>query len=96
MELTVGDLRKIIADLPDDVILAHLGYGNSSFSPFLTIKRLLLLKGDHTWGDRTFLTINGMGSHFTENGEHKHLSWTGKHWDEDTLAKEETRSTSKE
>jgi len=75
MELTVGKLKEIIAELPDDTILADLDYGNESFSPHLFIKRVLLLKDR---SGRQYLTINRMGAHFTENDS---LKFAGKHWD---------------
>lgn len=80
MELTVGILRKVIQDLPDDVILATLEIGNDKFQAFTHLKRLILLK-DIT-KNQEYLTINQMGSHFTGEGEQKDLSYTGNHWDD--------------
>jgi len=83
MELTIGVLKKIIQDLPDDVILADLGIGNDRFHPFISLKRLLLLK-DMKEGQQ-YLTINSMGSHFTQEGEQSHLIYGHEHWDENNL-----------
>lgn len=83
MELTVGILKKIIEDLPDDTIVADLGIGNDKFHPFFCLKRLLLLK--NMADGKTFLTINQMGSHFTQKGEQAHLIYTSRYWDEYTL-----------
>lgn len=83
MELTIGTLKQIIKDLPDEVLLADLQIGNSEFSPFISLKRLILLE-DIRDGQQ-FLTINSMGSHFTGEGEQKNLKYISKHWDEDTL-----------
>lgn len=85
MELTVGLIKQIIKDLPDDVVLADLGYGNTKFNPFNNLKRILLLKADGDWENKTYLTINGMGSHFSGEGEQKSLNFTGKHWDENNI-----------
>lgn len=83
MELTVGVLKKIMADLPDEVVLATLGIGNEGFDPFTHLKRLLLLK-DMSDGTE-YLTINSMGSHFTQKGEQEGLIYMSRYWDEDTL-----------
>lgn len=83
MELTIGVLKKIIHGLPDETILATLGIGNDKFDPFISLKRLLLLQ-DMRDGQQ-FLTINQMGSHFTQSGEQRHLIYLSQHWDEYTL-----------
>jgi len=85
MELTIGALRKIIEGLPDDTILADLGIGNDKFNPFVSVKRLLLLKD--TRDGQEYLTINSMGSHFSQNGEHKGLIYLSRYWDDETLDK---------
>ena len=77
MVLTVKKLKEILSDLDDDVILADLGMGNNNFNPFNYEKRLLLLKSNFEWGNKTYLTINGMGSHFTGEGQQKGLEYTG-------------------
>ncbi len=87
MELTVGVLKQIIKDLPDDVVLSELGIGNNSFHPFISVKRLLLLQGNQSWGNQQFLTINSMGSHFTDGASnHKDLQYIS-HWDETNINK---------
>jgi len=75
MNLTVGRLKEIIADLPDDVILADLDYGNDSFKPHSGIKRVLLLEDNN---GQQYLTINRMGAHFSDGPD---LKFAGKHWD---------------
>ena len=75
MELTIGKLREIIKELPDEVIMADLDHGNNSFTPHLGIKRVLLLKDS---SGKQYLTINRMGAHFTESND---LKYGGKHWD---------------
>lgn len=88
MDLTVGKLKKILSDLDDNIILADMEYFNDQFHPFIGIKRLLVLKDESenkTWGGHTFLTINNQGSHFTGEGEQKHLKYTGVYFDEKTL-----------
>ena len=85
MQLTVGNLKKIFAEVDDDVVLAHLEFGNNKFSPFTQVKRVLLMKADSNWLDKTYLVINEMGSHFTGEGEQKGVTYVGKHWDENTL-----------
>ena len=83
MELTIGKLKQIIKDLPDDVILADLGYGNDRFHRFCNLKRLLLLL-DTEDGQR-YLTINSMGSHFNGTGEQSHLVYQNIYWDENNI-----------
>lgn len=88
MELTVGYLKKVLEKLDDNVVLANLGMSNKDFEPFLFEKRLLVLQDiseTKQWGGRTFLTINGMGSHFTGNGLQKELRFTGVYFDAETF-----------
>lgn len=80
MQLTVGNLKKILEEVDDDVVLADLGFGNTGFRPFDSVKRVLLLKGNEQWNNRTFLTINGMGSHFTQTFEQQDMEYLGKFW----------------
>jgi len=40
-------------------------------------KRLLILKGSKSWSEKTFLTVNNMGSHFTGKGKQKDLFLLG-------------------
>jgi hypothetical protein len=87
MELTVGALKKILESVDDDVILADLEYGNTTFRPFNNVKRLLLLKANGDWDNKTYLVINGQGSHFTREGEQKSLTYLKKYWDETTIKK---------
>ena len=88
MEITIGYLKKVIAEIEksvpnsDDIILADLEYGNDNFNPFQNAKRLLLLKGGKGWSNQTFLTHNGMGSHFTNKGEQSDLKYIA-YFDED-------------
>lgn len=84
MELTVGYLKKVLERLDDNVILAHLDYSNRAFKPQLSVKRLLLLE-DKDKDGRKYLTINGMGSHFTGEGDQNFLKFTGIYFDEDTF-----------
>jgi hypothetical protein len=88
MELTVGYLKKVLEKLDDDAILAHLDYSNKDFKPQFCIKRLLVVKDESEhkgWGGHTFLVINGMGSHFTGEGEQKGLKFTGVYFDDETF-----------
>lgn len=85
MKLTVATLRSILNEIDDDVVLATLDYGNGDFKTFSWIKRLLLLT-DKTSG-KQYLTINGMGSHFTGKGEQSHLKYAERYWDEDSVLK---------
>ena len=85
MKLTVATLRSILNEIDDDVVLATLDYGNGDFKTFSWIKRLLLLT-DKTSGKK-YLTINGMGSHFTGKGEQSHLKYAERYWDEDSVLK---------
>jgi len=88
MEITIGYLKKVIAEIEksipnaDNVILADLQYGNDEFKPFQNAKRLLLLKGGNGWGNKTYLTHNGMGSHFTQKGKQSDLEYIA-HFDSD-------------
>ncbi len=87
MELTVGFLKKVIAELDDDVVLAQLKF-NDDFDGVVSVKRLLLLEAiDDNWGKgKKFLTINEMGSHFTEKTASKNgLKYDYKYWDEDSF-----------
>lgn len=89
MELTVGYLKKVLKNLDDNITIAHLGEcSNEKFEPFTGVKRLLVVK-DKTkskeWGGRTFLVINVMGTHFTQEGEQKSLTPTGTYFDRDTF-----------
>lgn len=86
MQLTVGYLKKVLAQLDDDIVLAHLGTGNNKFDPFMFEKRLLVLKDESEtkeWGGKTFLAINGQGSHFTGEGEQQGLKFTGVYFEAD-------------
>ena len=83
MKLTVAVLKSILNELDDDVVLATLDYGNGDFKTFSWIKRLLLLE-DKVSGKK-YLTINGMGSHFTGKGEQSHLKYIERYWDEDIV-----------
>ncbi len=83
MELTIGNLKKIMADLPDETLLATLEVGNDRFRPFSYVKRLLLLRCMES--GKEYLTINGMGSHFTQEGDQKKLIYTSLYWDEDNI-----------
>lgn len=89
MELTVGYLKKVLKDLPDNMTIASLGEcSNKKFEPFLSVKRLLVLKDDSKskqWGGRTFLVINKQGTHFTKEGEQKDLKFTGTYFDIDSF-----------
>lgn len=71
MELTIGKLKELIKDLDDKTIVADLGYGNSNFRCFASVKRILLLEDNQ---GQQYFTINGMGSHFTAQGNQQHLS----------------------
>jgi hypothetical protein len=71
MELTVRQLKQLLEGIDDKVIVADLGIGNDRFRPFVSVKRLLLLQD--TSGQQ-YLTINGMGSHFTGNGQQSRLT----------------------
>lgn len=91
MELTVGYLKKVLEQLDDNIVLAHLDYSNRAFKPQLGVKRLLVLKDESErkeWGGKTFLVINGMGSHFTGEGEQAPLKFTGVYFDEDTFTEQ--------
>jgi hypothetical protein len=85
MELTIGILKKIIKDLPDDAILADLQIGNDKFHAFTHLKRVILLK-DIT-DNKEYLTINSMGSHFNQKGEQSKLVWGCKEWNEFNIDK---------
>lgn len=88
MKLTVGYLKKVLAELPDDVVLADLGIGNDDFGTYSNVKRLLVLRDkteNKEWGGQTFLTINSMGSHFTGEGDQRFLEYTGKHFNDETF-----------
>lgn len=91
MELTVGYLKKVIKDLPDNAVLAHLGEcSNQKFEPFMGVKRLMLVKDqteDKSWGGRTFLVINVMGTHWTQKGQQESLTPTGEYFDGITFKK---------
>lgn len=54
IQLTVGNLKKILEEVDDDVVLADLGFGNTTFHPFDNVKRVMLLKGNEQWNNRTF------------------------------------------
>lgn len=88
MEITIGYLKKVIVEIEksvpnsDDIILADLGFSNEDFKPFQNAKRLLLLKSGKGWGNRIYLTHNGMGSHFTQKGKQSDLRYIA-HFDRD-------------
>ena len=84
MVVTVGILKSILNEIADDVILAHLEYGNDRFHAYVNVKRLLLLKD---LDGQKYLTINGQGSHFTGEGEQFHLKYDGHSWDQDSVFK---------
>jgi hypothetical protein len=67
MDLTVKNLKAIIAHLDDDIVLAHLETLTNRFEEFSDIKRLLILKRE----DKMYLTINAMGSHIDLKEQHK-------------------------
>lgn len=82
MQLTVGILKQVIKDLPDNVILASLRIGNDEFDPFLSVKRLIILQDKQ---GNEYLTINEMGSHFTGKGNQDSLVWNGEEWNQFTI-----------
>lgn len=88
MELTVGYLKKVLELVDDDVVLANLEYGNNEFEAFNQVKRLILLKDishkGREWGGKMYLTINGMGSHFTKEGDQRHFTVI-RHFDDETF-----------
>lgn len=93
MDLTVGNLKKILAGLDDNVVLATLEYGNENFHTFTSIKRLLVLKDiskRKEWGGQTYLTINCMGSHFTGKGNQVGLEYQQLYFDEDSFTETST------
>lgn len=89
MELTVGFLKKVLAQLDDSVVLSDL-IGNDKFSPFLNLKRLLIVKDiseNKNLGGHTYLAINSLGSHFSGNGEQKYLEYQGVFFDDESFLK---------
>lgn len=89
MELRVGYLKKVLAKLDENIILADLPHGTKYFKPFNFVKRLLVLKDvspNKEWGGETYLSINSMGSDYTGNGEQEGLKYTGVHFDEQTFS----------
>ena len=89
MELTVGYLKKVLKDLPDNMTIAHLGEcSNQSFEPFTGVKRLIVVEDrtkEKSWGGRSFLVINKMGTHWTQKGKQEPLTATGKYFDDRTF-----------
>lgn len=87
MELTVGYLKKVLAKLDDDVILADLRFGNE-VEPFMGVKRLLVVECSDRkmgWGGRKFLVINNMGTHWSKETEKQNrLKYADVWFDEDT------------
>ena len=83
MEITIGYLKRVFAEIEksvpnsDNIILADLRYGNDDFKPFQNAKRLLLLKGGNGWRNKTYLTHNGMGSHFSNKGKQADMKYIG-------------------
>lgn len=80
MELTIGILKKVIANLDDSIILAELGRSNDDFNPFQSLKRLIIVKDESenkNWEGNTYLAINEMGSHFTGRGKQEGLKYQG-------------------
>lgn len=59
MDLTIGLLKKIIAEVPDEVILGALDY-RDKIMDFSFLKRVLLLEKDN----EKVLIFNAMGTHY--------------------------------
>ena len=76
VEEVIAEIEKSIPNA-DNVVLADLRYGNDDFKPFQNAKRLLLLKSGNGWGNKTYLTHNGMGSHFSNKGKQSDLKIIG-------------------
>ena len=88
MELTVGYLKKVLSQLDDNVVIADLEIGNDKFSPFLNLKRLLVVKDvseNKNLGGHTYLVINSLGSHFSGCDEQKNLEYQGIFFDDESF-----------
>ena len=60
MEFTIGKLKTIINEMPDDAIIAGLNYGDK-LQDFDYLKRILLLESKD--GEKK-IVFNPMGTHY--------------------------------
>ena len=63
--LTIGLLKELIKDAPDDAIFSSMCFGNNNEMDFFVIKRALLVEGSRN----TFFVLNQMGTHWGEKWE---------------------------
>jgi hypothetical protein len=76
MKLTVGRLKEIMNEVPDDALVSALLYGDE-IHEFDYLKRVLLLERE----DQKILLINPMGTHYfdlVEKEGWKILQWFDK------------------
>lgn len=76
MKLTVGRLKEIMNEVPDDALVSALLYGDEIYE-FDYLKRVLLLERE----DQKILLINPMGTHYfdlVEKEGWKILQWFDK------------------
>ena len=63
--LTIGLLKELIKDVPDDAILSSMRFANNNEMDFFIIKRALLVEDKKS----TFFVLNQMGTHWGEKWE---------------------------
>ena len=76
MDFNIGELKKMIGEMPDDAIIAGLNFGDK-LKEFDYLKRILLLEKD----GQKVIVFNPMGTHYfdlVEKEGYKYLQ----HWDE--------------
>lgn len=76
MDFTIGKLKEILNEIPDNAIICGIDY-RDKLMEFDYLKRVLLLEKDGI----VYLVFNSMGTHFFDLVEKEGYSVL-KHWDE--------------
>lgn len=67
MLLTVGQLKKILKDIPDDALFGSMDFANNNEIRLFAVKRYLLLQEKEDY----YFVMNNMGTHWDERWGNK-------------------------
>jgi hypothetical protein len=81
MDFTIGDLKKIIDQMPDEAIIAGLNFGDKIMR-FDYLKRILLLDD----GKEKMILFNAQGTHYFDLVEKEGYKVVN-HWDKNSKDK---------
>jgi hypothetical protein len=66
MILTVGELKKYLQDVPDNIVFGTMGFAKNAEIEIYTPKRFLYIKSTKK-GVSDKLVLNSMGTHWNEH-----------------------------